>query len=387
MQKRSHKAVQSVWVYVCAVAACAAWAATAVGEPYFAVREGYKCSQCHSNRTGGGKRNGFGLIYTQTTLPHTVVSFATLQKLFSNTASSDQGTFVGATLADFLSFGGDLRVENRTVFEQGPLDSRNEFNVTEANLYVEANLLRDILTLYVDERLGPGAAGSREIFGLVHLPQLGNLYIKGGKILLPYGWRLQDDSAFIRDRTGINYANPDTGIEFGIEPGPLSFSLAVTNGTAGGSEDNLFKQITLRGEAVFRHWRAGWSFSYNDTDVARRVMYGPFAGLSFGRFTLLGEVDVIEDRDAASGSTTTQVAVFSALNVLIVRGVNFKLSYEYLDPDVDVDNNARTRLVIALEPFVTQFFQLRLQYRLNDSIPQRPAERADEVRLEMHLFY
>lgn len=387
MQERSHQAVRNVLVFVCAWVAGAAWASHALGEPYFAVREGYKCSQCHSNVTGGGKRNGFGLIYTQTTLPHTVVSLTTLRKLSSDAAAPDHGTFVGSTIADFLSFGGDLRVENRTVFAEGPLETRNEFNVTEANLYVEANLLGDILTLYVDERLGPGAAGSREIFGLLRLPRLWNLYLKGGKILLPYGWRLQDDSAFIRDRTGINYANPDTGIEFGIERGPLTFSVAVTNGTAGGSEDNLFKQITLRGEAVFRRWRAGWSFSYNDTDAARRIMYGPFAGLSFGRFTLLGEVDVIEDRDAASGNTVTQVAVFSALNVLIVRGVNFKLSYEYLDSDVDVDNNARTRLVIGLEPFVTQFFQLRMFYRLNDSIPQRPGERADEVRLEIHLFY
>jgi hypothetical protein len=370
-----------VWV------AIGAWAIGAWGEPYMAVREGYRCSQCHTNITGGGKRNDFGLIYTQTTLPHTVVSFSTLEKLFSATASSDSGTFVGARIAKFLSFGGNFRFENRTVFEEGPLETRNEFDVTEANLYIEANLLEDFLTLYVDERLGPGGAASREVFGLIRLPRLWNFYVKGGKILLPFGWRLQDDNAFIRDRTGINYANPDTGVEFGIEPGPVTFSLAVSNGTAGGAEDNLLKQITLRGEVVFRHWRFGWSFSYNDSDGARRIMYGPFAGLSFGRFTLLGEVDIIEDRIDASGETTTQLAVFSSLNFLIVRGVNFKVSYEYLDPDTDVGENTRTRLVIGLEPFITQFLQVRLFYRLNDSIPQRPAEGADELFLELHLFY
>ena len=387
MQRTPRWVGRNVLIYACIWAALATCAATGWGEPYFAVREGYKCSQCHTNITGGGKRNSFGLIYSQTTLPHTIVSVSSMQKLLGDAADSDYGTFVSAALADFVSVGGDLRVENRTVFEEGPLETRNDFSVTEANVYLEANLLANFLTLYVDERLGPGGAGNREIFGLLRLPRLWNFYVKGGKFLLPYGWRLQDDSAFIRDRTGVNYATPDIGIEFGIEPGPLSFSLAVTNGAGGGAEDNLFKQFTLRGGVAFRHWQAGMSVAYNETDAARRVMYGPFAGLSWGRITLLGELDIIEDRDAATDATTTQLAMFSSLNVLLARGVNFKLSYEFLDPDTDIDENERTRLVIGLEPFITQFLQVRLFYRLNDSIPQRPAEEADEVRLEVHLFF
>jgi hypothetical protein len=391
MQRRGDQARHGVIIAICVWSMLAIWLDSAHGEPYLAVRGGYKCSQCHTNITGGGKRNRFGSIYTQTTLPSTVISAATLESLLSRTDAEttepSYGTFVTNTLANFLSFGGDLRVENRTVFSAGSLETRNEFNVTEANLYIEAQLLPELLTFYVDERLGPGAAGSREVFGLIRIPRWWNAYVKGGRFLLPYGWRLQDDGAFIRDRTGINYANPDTGVEFGLEPGPVTFSLALTNGTAGGAEDNLFKQITLRTEVVFRHWRAGWSFAYNDTDAARRIMYGPFAGITFGRFTLLGEADWIKDRDAASGNTTTQLALFSSLNVLIIRGINFKLSYEYLDPDTDVDHNSRTRLVIGLESFLTQFLHLRLFYRRNDSIPQRPAERADEVRLELHLFF
>ncbi|ETX03505.1 MAG: hypothetical protein ETSY2_33280 [Candidatus Entotheonella gemina] len=369
------------------------WTHPALSEPYLAVRGGYKCSQCHNNITGGGKRNGFGLIYTQTTLPHKIISASTLQRILSpagaSSADPNYGTFITNTFADFLSFGGDLRVENRTRFSEGPLETTNSLDVTEANLYIEALILRDFLSFYIDERLGPNAASSREVFGLIRTPRWWNFYVKGGKFLLPYGWRLQDDSAFIRDRTGINYATPDTGVEFGLEPGPLTFSMALTNGAGGGSDNNLFKQITLRAETVFRHWRAGWSFAYNDTDAARRVMYGPFAGFTLGRLTLLGEVDVIEDRMAESGETIKQLAVFSSLNVLLTRGVNFKLSYELLDPNRSDNskNDKRTRLTIGLEPFLTQFLQVRLFYRLNDGIPQRPIERADEVVVEFHLFF
>jgi hypothetical protein len=391
MQRRWNQAHDGFRVTACIWSVLVIWVCSAHAEPYFAVREGYKCSQCHTNITGGGKRNRFGSIYTQTALPHTVVSASDLEAMMGHinagAAEPDYGTFIPNTLAGFLSVGGDLRLENRTVFAEGPQEAQNEFSVTEANVYLEAKLLGEFLSFYVDERLGPGAASSREVFGLLRVPRWGNFYVKGGKLLLPYGWRLQDDSAFIRDRTGINYANPDTGIEVGVEPGPLTASLALTNGTAGGSEDNVLKQLTLRTEAVFRHWRAGWSFSYNDADAARRIMYGPFIGVAFGRFALLGEADWIEDREAESGATTTQLAVYSALNVLLIRGVNFKLSYEFLDPDRDVDNDARTRLAIGLEPFLTQFLQIRLFYRRNDGIPQRPADRADELRLEFHLFF
>jgi hypothetical protein len=73
--------------------------------------------------------------------------------------------------------------------------------------------------------------------------------------------------------------------------------------------------------------------------------------------------------------------------MLLTRGVNIKLSYEFLDPHDKVDNDERTRFTVGLEPFLTQFLQLRLFYRFNDGIPQRPIERADEVVVEFHLFF
>ncbi|KKK53869.1 hypothetical protein LCGC14_3090480, partial [marine sediment metagenome] len=49
---------------------------------------------------------------------------------------------------------------------------------------------------------------------------------------------LVDDAEFIRQRTGFNYFTPDEGVEVGIEPGPLSLFMSLTNGTQGADENN-----------------------------------------------------------------------------------------------------------------------------------------------------
>ena len=96
------------------------------------------------------------------------------------------------------------------------------------------------------------------------------------------GWRLEDDSEFVRQVSGINYNTPDKGIEGGLDIGAASLQLALSNGTAGGNEIDRGKQWSAVGSWVKSAWRIGASANFNDADEDDRTMYGVFAGLKTG---------------------------------------------------------------------------------------------------------
>ena len=151
-------------------------------EPYLAIRTGLKCSACHVNRTGGGMRNDFGAVYGGATLPMSTEGFG-----FQNRA-----------LNDFIKMGVDFRFTGSALLS-GPTARdaapQASLNINRANLYVEAKLISDKLTLYLDETLAPGGATSREFFALVDIPEIGG-NAKIGTFFLPSGLRLLDDEEF-----------------------------------------------------------------------------------------------------------------------------------------------------------------------------------------------
>ena len=338
-------------------------------EPYLSVRTGLKCSQCHVNKTGGGGRTDFGSIYAQTRL------------------SMVQFKFVKRSLNDFLSIGANFRVlASGTARDATEAVPRSSIEITEQSLQLEARVIRNFLTLYVDQLLGPSGASTREAFALFgngSLPLEG--YVKAGKFFLPYGLRLVDDGEFTRARTGFNYDTPDIGVELGIEPGPLSFFVSFSNGTQGASEDNSGKQIAGSAALIFRRFRFGASASRNDAPDARRDVVGGFGGFNVGRFTFLGELDYIfdsfEEREGVN-----QFAGFLEGDFLVIRGLNIKTTYGFLDPNRDIGENARVRWRFGVEVFPTQFVQASVFYTLLEDIPQATTD-IDRWSIELHVYF
>lgn len=336
-------------------------------EPYLAVQTGVKCMACHVSPTGGGMRTNYGSIVGQTSL-----------------ASRPPISVWDGTVTDRLQFGGDIRA-NAQGTRIPNQDNRFEFNLEEALLYAEFKLIPEKLSLYFDERVAPGGASSREAYALFWFKDK-SAYVRAGRMFLPYGWRLEDDTAFIRQVPGINYTTPDDGIEFGLEGPRTSVNLALTNGNAGAGETDRGKQISLRGSYVQTKWRLGASLNYNDVDNAERSMANIFAGVKTGKVSWLAEVDFVNSKGFVDGSRKQIIGLLEA-NFWARQGHNVKLSYEFFDPDDTLDEDERNRYSLVWEHFPMQFLQVILGIRINDGIPQNDLQNTEEAFLQLHTYF
>src|SRR5262245_63563223 len=126
-------------------------ATRARAEPYLAVRTGAKCSDCHTNLDGGGKRTSFATIHA-----HDILHDLQILPLPKGVRSFN------GELNQWVSIGSDLRVRSTTTFvdtpdAQGRVPTNRAFrdhvdtetlNVPEALGYLQVDLWPEVLTLY-----------------------------------------------------------------------------------------------------------------------------------------------------------------------------------------------------------------------------------------------
>jgi hypothetical protein len=367
--RRARLRASASWLVVLIV-----WGAAAHAEPYLAVANGYKCGQCHVNPTGGGERTPFGEIFAQNVLP---------------AKHLDTGTDVWTgALNRFISIGGDLRYQFQA--QQVPqTKTTNQFDLEQARIYLEASVIPDRLIVYVDEQVAPGGTLNREAWGMFWSADH-TWYIKGGQMYLPFGLRLQDQTAFINQVSGIDMTTPDQGLEVGWEKGHWDAQLAISNGTAGGATTTNGKQESLQLQYVDSRWRAGVAANFNGSSAdGSREAFGIFGGLKTGPIAWLAEVDIDTDHSLPSGPGGGQkeLATLLEANYSPARGHNIKVTYEYRDPDRELANDQETRWSFVYELTPIQFLQLRFGARLGDGIPQLPSEHLRLYFAELHGFF
>ena len=169
-------------------------------EPYLAVQKGLKCGVCHTSPTGGGKRTVYGNVYAQTE-----VSERTL----------DLGELWKGELGKYFAVGGDIRGGWNQIDVPGQ-PRTSETDLQEFLAYVDIRPFAKYLMIYIDAKLAPDDPIVREQYLRLSTAD-NNWTLRGGEFFLPYGLRIQDDDAFIRQVSGINFNTPDTGWELGFE--------------------------------------------------------------------------------------------------------------------------------------------------------------------------
>lgn len=341
-------------------------------EPYLAVRTNEKCSTCHINPLGGGGRNSFGAYYGSQVLP---------------AAPGDTSSMDAGKITEFFRVGGDLRV-NLNFSDNDADEEVRSFNTQSGQLYVAIQPKGSNFMFYLDEQVAPGGALNREAWIKAKLGK-SNHYLKAGTLMLPFGYRLEDDEAFGRVASRVNFDSNDTGVELGLEYSKVTLNFAVTNGTQASSNNDTNFAFATRGEYIGNNYRLGASYLGNETEQAgiegETNMYALFGGFNLFGFNFLTEFDsVAEEFD---GVETTQEAFIFEINREIKKGYNLKLSLEQLDPNTDVDNDERTRNSLLVEATPWAYIQMRAGIRVYEDIPQREAGNGNEAFFQFHLYY
>jgi hypothetical protein len=272
------------------------------------------------------------------------------------------------------------RVENNTAFRD--VDS-NDIDVEQATVYAAIDLIRDYVTFYVDQRFAPGGADNREAFALVDQMLPGDTYIKAGRFFPAWGLKLQDDEAFVSSVSGFNFDRTVTGLEIGRGGTGLNWYVTAAEGTEDNDTDQLFmgsaSYISERGLMI------GASIAHDEPDDNELNAFTWFGGFSLGRLAVLAQGVFI---DAEVGAVDSEGwAAYGEANYLFGDWLNAKLAFDYYDPDTNTADDARNRISVGIEPFLDEYLQLRMFYRVLNGPENEPNANRDELTIEGHLFF
>jgi hypothetical protein len=142
------------------------------------------------NPTGGGMRSVFGNTFAQT-------------QLAAKKIGSDEDLWTGQVMK-FLSVGGNARA-NYSFSDVPNQSSTNDFAVEEARAYLDFGVIPNRLSVYIDQRFAPGNSTNLEANIRYWITENG-AYVKAGRMYQPFGYRFEDDNAFVRQMSGIQHA-------------------------------------------------------------------------------------------------------------------------------------------------------------------------------------
>jgi hypothetical protein len=369
------------------------------------------CNGCHVNPTGGGMRHEAGRFYARHLL-------SILDDRRDERAPAPGGVpeplsrerYAGLSPQPRVQAGADFRTMG--LLEAGR-DPNHAFFPMQADVhlavrpYSPRRLNRGRLTLLATG----GAQGSRaatfgdpgdrlfvkEWWALFHdLPY--QLYLKAGRFLPPFGWRLDDHTAFVRQTLSFDFERQGTGVEIGFNPNYAYAHLAVQANTRDGTApvpDDGWNASVAAGYRDF-WWQLGAQAMFEERDDATEWWLGatwalspmrsehPWKGLNVLPVTYMGELDVRRTEATAGRRVGTGLAAMHQLTWHPRDGIRALVRYDWVDLDTELVDDHRWRLVLGLVVHPTDFFEQAVHYRRNDS----PAlTDRDELIFMSHVYF
>ena len=387
------------------------------------------CQGCHVSPTGGGLRTPLGRYYAREELGMwgRRPSASANMEIYRPDGAPDQGRF---SLQDGFSGWWPGEVQHRTIPDrlgdinpapvaQGGVEFRHMTIVPvdgdatrdvvsfpmQLDAYVAVHPLSN-LTAYLDvgyhgstTRSSSPPEGAqaddfidifwlREVWAMLHdLP--GSSYVRAGRMPLPYGWRIPDHTAFIRDER-FDQDRHAYGVEVGLSPnifwgnlmawyqGIDSWPGEITQPRAGG--------VTAQGGMRGLGYQLGASLHASvGEDGFSETMFGPMWAVNLAPVVYIGELDYQRLDLGSATPSRDQLFALHEVQWLATEGFTPKARYEWLDPDLRGRDDHQHRLLAGFEWNPLWFLQFDVSWR--QAFLPSDGRDASEILIQLHAHY
>ena len=353
--------------------------------PRYALEMGGTCADCHVNPTGGLMRNTSGWQFGKNGLP--------IERPSKEFPMSDK-------LNENIQFGLDFRGNGLLYMTDST--KRIDFQRMTGSVYTNVDISEKINVFARYDFIWQ----VWEAYAVAQvLPNDG--YVKGGSFVPNYGIRMDDHTAYTRGGD-LGIVTPGASkrglifdpryVESGVEIGQyISDFIFVTASVGNSRSPNVFvtdptytanvefyptvsdvAALMLGGSVmIFRQQ----NFTTSGVKYQQVQMYGGYAGIGIGDFTLMAEYDIANNyvkADSASNALMIEAAY------RVVKGVEAVVRYDRFDPLTSRDKDDISRLIVGCEIHPYSFVEIRPQYRFQ---MEDPSIMNDTFLIQFHLWY
>lgn len=325
---------------------------SAISFPRLAVEQGTACVNCHVNPNGGGMRNEYG---------NHAVGFNELCLPSSKKYVADK--YRSPRLSEAVTIG----VDSRHLI----LDDGRVFRM-QTDAFINAEPIERL-----SYQLRFGESGISENYALWRQTE-DKFYVKAGRFYPAFGLRSSDHKAYVQERTGHGSNVYLDGLSIGARVYDVNIAAEFMDDNGHGIYGaHLYRAAGygpfgyLVGASLRLPEESGGSTGR--FPISRAL----FGGLSYDRFTLMGELDL-----AGKGNDT--LIAYANLTTRLEYGLYIITEYNFFDGDRSLKSGVDEFVRFSVELYPLPFVQLRPSYTY---YTRGIRQDEDDLFLQIHFGY